>query len=287
MKTDRPKVSVIIPVYNVEDYLRECLDSVINQTLKDLEIICINDGSTDNSLEILKEYTLKDSRIKIIDKKNEGVAQTRNRGIKIAKGDFVCFIDPDDIYPANDILGSLYTRAIEHNVNICGGEFADYNTNTKEITQDFPLDEYDGYLFDKDGIIEYKDYQFDYGYHRFIYNRRFLLKNNIFYPKYKRFQDPPFFVKAMIKAKEFYAIDKITYGYRWGHQETNWDYEKTCDLLKGLLKNLHYAKKYKLEKLTEYSYKRLLYHYPKIKEYMNFNTTLLLNIMMYYNSYQN
>ena len=147
METVKPKVSVIIPVYNVEEYLRECLDSIINQTLKDLEIICINDGSTDNSLEILKEYASKDNRIKIIDKKNEGVAQARNKGIKSAKGGFVCFVDPDDIYPSNDILESLYTGAIEHNVNICGGEFSDYNNATKEITQDFPLDQYDGDLF--------------------------------------------------------------------------------------------------------------------------------------------
>jgi glycosyltransferase involved in cell wall biosynthesis len=74
-------------VYNVEEYLRECLDSVINQTLSDLEIICINDGSTDNSLKILKEYAKKDSRIKVIDKKNEGLSATRNLGIDIATGD--------------------------------------------------------------------------------------------------------------------------------------------------------------------------------------------------------
>ena len=92
-------LSVIVPVYNTEKYLRECLDSVINQTLKDIEIICINDGSTDRSLDILKEYALKDNRIKIIDKKNEGVAAARNDGIRIANGEFVCFMDSDDYYP--------------------------------------------------------------------------------------------------------------------------------------------------------------------------------------------
>ena len=102
-----PKVSVIIPVYNVEDYLRECLDSVINQTLKDIEIICIDDGSTDNSLEILKEYAQRDNRIFIIDRENRGVGKSRNEGIEKANGEFVCFIDPDDLYPTNDILEKL------------------------------------------------------------------------------------------------------------------------------------------------------------------------------------
>lgn len=91
-----PKVSVIIPVYNVEKYLRECLDSVINQTLSDIEIICINDGSTDNSLGILKEYAEKDSRIKIITQENQGQGVARNNAIEAAQGEYLVFVDPDD-----------------------------------------------------------------------------------------------------------------------------------------------------------------------------------------------
>ena len=87
-----PKVSVIIPVYNVEKYLRECLDSVINQTLSDIEIICINDGSTDNSLEILKEYAENDSRIKIITQENQGQGVARNNAIEAAQGEYLVFV---------------------------------------------------------------------------------------------------------------------------------------------------------------------------------------------------
>ena len=94
-----PKVSVIIPVYNTEKYLKKCLDSVCNQTLSDIEIICIDDCSTDNSLNILKEYTLKDNRIKLIEfKENKGAAVARNTGIDEAKGEYIGFIDSDD-YP--------------------------------------------------------------------------------------------------------------------------------------------------------------------------------------------
>ncbi|WP_225369762.1 glycosyltransferase family 2 protein [Methanobrevibacter arboriphilus] len=85
------KISVIIPVYNVEKYLEQCLDSVINQSLEDIEVICINDGSTDNSLEILDEYAKKDNRIKIINKKNEGLGVARNIGMDYAKGKYIIF----------------------------------------------------------------------------------------------------------------------------------------------------------------------------------------------------
>ncbi|MBR6099633.1 glycosyltransferase family 2 protein [bacterium] len=92
------KVSVIIPVYNVENYLRKCLDSVVNQTLQDIEIICINDGSTDNSLQILNEYAQKDNRIIVINKENQGVSAARNDGIEKAGGEFIMFLDSDDYF---------------------------------------------------------------------------------------------------------------------------------------------------------------------------------------------
>ena len=90
------KVTVIVPIYNVEQYLRECLDSVISQTLADIEVICVNDGSIDKSQEILNEYSWKDARIKIINQINQGAYAARNAAIDIAQGDYLCFIDPDD-----------------------------------------------------------------------------------------------------------------------------------------------------------------------------------------------
>ena len=89
-------VSIIIPVYNASKYLYRCLDSILNQTFRDFELILINDGSTDNSLEILREYETKDSRIIVIDKPNEGVSAARNQGIEIAKGEYIMFCDSDD-----------------------------------------------------------------------------------------------------------------------------------------------------------------------------------------------
>ena len=90
------KVSVIIPVYNVEKYLRECIDSILNQTLHELELICVDDGSTDGSLEILQAYEKKDNRVTVLTQHNQGAGAARNKGLQIAKGEYLSFLDADD-----------------------------------------------------------------------------------------------------------------------------------------------------------------------------------------------
>ena len=102
-------ISVIVPVYNVEKYLRECLDSILNQTHKNLEVICIDDGSKDDSLSILNEYAAKDSRVIVIPQKNAGAGAARNRGIAEAKGDYLSFLDSDDFFE-KDMLERAYTK---------------------------------------------------------------------------------------------------------------------------------------------------------------------------------
>lgn len=115
------KVSVIIPIYNTEKYLKKCLDSVCNQTLKDIEIICINDCSTDNSLKILEEYAKVDNRIKIINfEKNKGVAIARNTGIKASRGEYIAFVDSDD-YIELDFLEKLYSNSKHGEADIVKG----------------------------------------------------------------------------------------------------------------------------------------------------------------------
>ena len=97
------KVSIILPVYNCETYLNRCLDSLLNQTFENIEIIAINDGSTDRSLEILDIYAKNDNRIKVINKKNTGVSDTRNIGLDESKGDYIVFVDSDDWIELNMI----------------------------------------------------------------------------------------------------------------------------------------------------------------------------------------
>lgn len=277
-----PKVSVIIPIYNAEKYLHQCLNSVIRQTLQNIEIICIDDGSTDSSAKILEQYAAKDKRFKIISKTNAGVGKARNDGIMSATGEFVAFIDPDDIYPDSKVLSNLYYKAIKNKVMICGGEFSLFTDDVKALWQDFN-GTFQGYVFEKDSLIDYNDYQFDYGYHRFIYNREMLLQNKIFYPNYKRFQDPPFFVKAMITAQKFYALHKITYAYRVGHQNVVWTSEKICDLLSGLKDNFEFAAKYRLEHLNDLTYHRFEQHYEQIKNGLDKKSRKILCKLCRYN----
>ena len=116
-----PQVSIILPVYNVEKYLPQCLDSIVNQTLKDFECICVNDGSTDNSLSILQEYANKDSRIKIISQENKGVSAARNKALKQCIGKYITFVDSDDFISEN-CLEQLITVAEKENTDAvwCG-----------------------------------------------------------------------------------------------------------------------------------------------------------------------
>ena len=108
------KVSVILPVYNASDYLHQCMDSIVGQTLKDIEIICVDDGSTDNSLDILKEYEQKDKRVKVIQQKNAGAGAARNNGLSIATGEYLSFLDSDDFFEP-DMLEKAYEKAKEEN----------------------------------------------------------------------------------------------------------------------------------------------------------------------------
>lgn len=270
------KVSVIIPVYNAEKYLRECLESVISQTLTDIEIICINDGSTDSSMEILQEYALKDKRFQILEQGNKGAGAARNLGINSATGEFVAFMDSDDKYPDLETLEFVYNMAKKHNVLIAGGEFSFFTTEDATLTQEFSEAD-KKYSFEKNEIIQYKDYQFDYGYTRFIYNREFLLKNNLFFPDYRRFQDPPFMVKTMFYAREFLSLHRITYSHRIFHQEVCWNSLRIRHLLSGLLDNYKFANENNLEELKNTTTERLLEHIGRIKENLEFREFVFLS----------
>ena len=124
------EISVIIPVYNVEKYLRSCLDSLLNQTFKDLEFICIDDGSTDNSAHILYEYAQKDPRFTIMQQKNQGQGVARNNGIQVAKGKYIAFVDPDDWVESN-MFEILVKKIRESNAEIIQFNYKEHNEYTK------------------------------------------------------------------------------------------------------------------------------------------------------------
>ena len=130
------KVSIIIPTYNVEMYLVECMESVVNQTLKDIEIICINDGSTDGSLEILKSYAQKDDRIVLVDKENGGYGIGMNIGLDKATGEYIGIVEPDDFIPLN-MYSDLYEKAVENDLDFIKADF--YRFKRDSETEDMEL----------------------------------------------------------------------------------------------------------------------------------------------------
>lgn len=274
------KISVIIPTYNKEKYLEECLNSVIRQKLKNIEIIIIDDASTDNSQAKINHFVFKDKRIKVLNnQKNEGAGVCRNKGIEMARGKYIAFLDADDYYPNSNVLQNLYNAATINNVKICGGTLQILSNGTLISSWS---DNLSGFEFKKPELIQYKDYQFDYGFYRFIYERNLLLTNNICFTTYKRFQDPLFFVKAMVLAGEFFAIPDITYTYRSNWNEL-WDYRQAYDCLLGIRDNVELSKKMGYGYLHYLSFYRLTYDFlPKILPHITDNNeefcSLLLDI---------
>ncbi len=125
--SSRAKVSILVPIYNVEDYLEECLDSLVSQTLKEIEIVCINDGSKDESLKIVKEYAKKDKRFVIIDKDNSGYGDSMNCGLKKATGEYIGIVEPDDFIELN-AFERLYKIAKNNDAEVVKSNFYEYST---------------------------------------------------------------------------------------------------------------------------------------------------------------
>jgi len=256
-----PKISVILPVYNPGEWLHECMRSVLDQSLRDIEVICIDDGSTDGSLDRLNEYATQDARVKVLSQPNSGAAVARNKGLSIAVGEFIAFMDPDDLYPDPEVLSTLYYKAVANGVDACGGCMMQFFPDGRKIEHYSGLNF--GYEFTSEGIVEYSDYQFEYGYTRFIYRRKVIEDHGIRFPGLLRFQDPPFFVATMLAIKRFYALPIVTYCYRATDQgkKVDWIGNDCCrarHYLRGMKMLLELADKYDLDRLRVREMERLL-----------------------------
>ena len=210
-----PKVSIIVPTYNVAEYLDQCMTSLINQTLKDIEIIAINDGSTDNSLEILKRYAEKDSRIKIIDKENGGYGIGMNIGLDNCTGDYVGILEPDD-YVKTSMYGDLYELAENYDLDLIKADFCRFvhDKSGKQVNQ------YKALWGDKsmyhrviDPAKEPIVFKFIMNTWSGIYKRSFLVENGIRHHETPgaSFQDNGFWFKTFCYAKKMYFVDRPYY----------------------------------------------------------------------------
>lgn len=201
-----PKVSVIIPVFNTEKYLRKCLNSVCNQTLQDIEIICINDCSTDGSLEILREYAGKDIRIKLIELfENGGAAKARNIGIDIAHGEYIGFVDSDDFVDL-DFYEKLYNKAVETGADAVKGKLYLYDINTNKVYLEAWIDINDS--------VKKNKANFYFTFTTAIYKSSLIKEYNIrFLEGLIHFEDPYFTIMAAIHYNKLEVIDDAKYYY--------------------------------------------------------------------------
>lgn len=245
------KISVIIPVYNMGRFVAECLESVLGQTLREIEVICVDDGSTDDSPTILADFARRDNRVHVITQKNQGVFAARNNALDVACGEFVIFMDPDDWYCDLDGLRTLYAEAVANKVNVCGGEIVEMLD--KNTLKPLPTGYVPSYRYRRGGFFEFSEYQYFGWYTRFIFNRQMLEENGIRFPPYTRYQDPPFMVKAMIAAGRFYAVKRVFYAVRVEHKTINWKTNgcrKLVDFLTGNADIYRMARKHGLDRLA-------------------------------------
>ncbi len=203
-------LSVIVPVYNAEKYIRECLDSIINQTYKDIEIICINDGSIDNSQSILEEYAQKDNRIKIISQDNKGVAFARNVGLKNAQGEYITFVDDDDLLDYN-----AYEQALVHIhdadiVHFGIKVFGDSNYAHRFGDDNYYKIKYKGVKNLNKKVILNSDVSAC----NKIFKKSIIEQYNIAFPDGLNYEDAEFYFKYVSCSKTAYYLDEYLYYYR-------------------------------------------------------------------------
>ncbi|WP_147329299.1 glycosyltransferase family 2 protein [Fusobacterium mortiferum] len=237
------KISVMVPIYNTSKYLKKCLDSIINQSLKEIEIICVNDGSTDNSLEILKEYQQRDKRIIIINKKNGGLTSARNCALRIAKGEYCLNIDSDDWIEGN-YFETIYNKADEKKLDILISDIVfEYSSLKKsEIKRDMNLlnDEIiDGKTYiEKFFTINFLGYTWNKLIKRELYTKYDIEYNeNIF-----MLEDVEVVGKLGYFAKRIGKVNEAFYHYRIGENNgsfNNLSLKHVVDSLK-CFKNLEY-----------------------------------------------
>lgn len=212
-----PKISIIMPVYNVEKYLIECLESVVRQTLEDIEIICIDDGSKDRSSLILDEYAGKDSRIKVIHKENAGYGQTMNLGIQWAAGDYISIVEPDDYIDLN-MMESLYKTAVQYNLDVVKANFAEFcgDRDNRVFKLDYVIDKPDLY---NQVITPIHVEEIFRGY---VLNQAGIYKSSFFHENHIKFHETPgasyqdvsVWFQVMIKAQRMMLVKEDYYRYR-------------------------------------------------------------------------
>ncbi len=275
-RKNQPKVSVILPIYNQENYLAKALDSLHKQTLKDIEFICVNDGSIDSSLKILKDYAQKDSRIRIIDQKNQGAGAARNNGLKIAKGEYIAFLDPDDWFET-DAMESLYKKSKKQNCDILvfnfnkvseSGDLLDRFNIKTNLQRFYDINENENFHWQDIKPIALGG-MYPAAWNKF-YKHELIKDNKLHFAKSSLAEDSVFVFGATLNAKNIGYSDKSFYNYRvhknsalHSRSDKNFCVFKSIDSVKKLLTSMGLLEELKNE-WNGYILRYLSYHINQV-----------------------
>jgi glycosyltransferase involved in cell wall biosynthesis len=277
------KVSVIVPVYNTENHLNKCMDSIINQTLKEIEVICVNDHSTDSSPDILAEYAKNDDRIRVINKNNNnGAAAARNTGMEYATGEYIGFVDSDD-WISLEMYEKLYENAKLHDSDIVMSPLNIYNASNHELEYNDPTctleyfdENFDDRAFDH---LKTKDFFFQISVTppNKIYKNDFLKTIDARFPEGLIFEDNPFFYYIYLKAERVSIIRDYLYFYRKNRPDSVmtkgsfkfFDLIKIFDIIKDIFVKTNNYDLYKIG-LTNYCLSSVFERFDQVEdEYKN------------------
>lgn len=277
---NRPKVSVLVPICNVEKYLPKCLDSLIAQSLSDIEIICINDGSKDSSLEIITKYANRDSRIEIIDKINTGYGDSMNKGLEMARGEYIGIVESDDFVDKN-MFKDMYELACKKNAEIVRSRYFLYWNKKKCVVA---ANKYFGKYNEIFCPIEVPEiFLMEPAIWSAIYKKSFIDRYEIKFlaTPGASYQDTSFFIKTLFMAKSMYFVDKAYLFYRQDNMSSS---VKQCNLdkTKFVHKEFKELDRYLTNFPKDYDVIKRYYNIKKFKAfYWNLTRINTMNITQY------
>ncbi len=218
-------ISIVVPIYNASKSLNKCIDSLINQTKKEIEIILINDGSTDDSEKIIKQY--KDERIKYFKNKNQGIGKTRNFGIKKSIGKYIMFVDSDD-YLDKNACKIMYEKATKDKLDIVVCDY--YSVLNKKVKQKVKIESFNNTSLKENPSLLLK---INLAPWNKMYSKKMITKNNITFEEKLKYEDAPFVAQALDKSKTIGKIDKaLNYYVIHNNSETTIRDERVFDIIK-------------------------------------------------------
>ncbi len=230
------KISIIMPVFNDEDYLQDAIESVYNQTISDIELICINDGSSDGSLEILNELSSKYDFINVFSQTNQGPGSARNRGLDNANGEYIAFLDADDFYVDDNALEIMYDVAKSNDSCMVSANLTSVNQSREILNTNYNCKN-NYYCFDEYCEISPDEYGIPWSFYKNIFRRDIIETDNIRFPDLLRGQDPVFLAEILSKIDMIQCVPITFYGYMIPAPGKN--------LLNTSIKKLHFLRHYK------------------------------------------